>query len=74
MVEYDSRLFKKKREILGLTRQQLGKECKLTQTTIYNVEIGITKKPSTVLLIGLVLDWLADEQGKLNEFYILESK
>lgn len=74
MAEYDPLLFVAKRKILKLTREQLAKECKLTQMTIYNIETGKTHVPSTILLIGLVLDWLADEQGKLNEFYVLESK
>ncbi len=73
-MEYDPLLFAAKRKILKLTRKQLAERCKLTQTTIYNIETGKTNVPSTILLIGLVLDWFADEQGKLNEFYILESK
>jgi len=75
MVEYDPKLFKKKREILGLTQQQLGDECHLTRITIYNAETrSANVAHSSILLIGLVLDWLADEQGKLDEFYILEGE
>lgn len=72
MIEYDPKLFKKKRKILGLTRQQLADTCHLSRATIYNIESGRSQASSSILLIGLVLDWIADEQNKLEVFYILE--
>lgn len=72
MPEYNPELFQAKRNLLGMTAEELAKECKVTRQTITNVEIGKTRKPVTVLFIGLVLDILADEQGKLDAFYELE--
>lgn len=74
MIDYNPALFEKKRELLGLSRKQLADECKLTRATIRNIETQASSSASTALLVGLVLDWLADEQGKLDEFYILESE
>lgn len=75
MIDYNPALFEKKRELLGLTRKQLADECKVAVGTIYNIEAQPSKSTASItLLIGLVLDWLADEQGKLDEFYILEGE
>lgn len=69
---YDPKLFKKKRKILEISAEKLAEECKLTRMTINNVETGRTNNPSTILLIGLVLDVLADEAGMMDVFYEIE--
>lgn len=74
MIDYNPALFEKKREILGLSRKQLADECKVTRATIRNIETQTAGSAASTLLVGLVLDWLADEQGKLDEFYILEGE
>jgi len=71
-LDYNPKLFKKKREALGITQSELAEQCKLTRMTIYNVEKGKTDSPATVLLIGLVLDILADDAGMMNVFYEIE--
>lgn len=70
--EYDPKLFKKKREVLGINATELAEQCKLAFTTIYNVEAGRSTCQSTILLIGLVLDILADEAGMMDVFYEIE--
>lgn len=74
MIDYNPALFIKKRKLLGLTQKQLADKCNLTGATIHNIEAKASGSPASILLIGLVLDWLADEQGKLDEFYILEGE
>ena len=70
--DYNPKLFKKKRAILGIKASELAEQCKLTKATISNVETGRTNNPSTILLIGLVLDILADEAGMMDAFYEIE--
>lgn len=70
--EYDFKLFKKKRKVLGITALELAEQCKLTRQTIYNIETGRSDNQSTILLIGLVLDILADEAGMMDVFYEIE--
>lgn len=72
MIKYDHRLFKAKRKLLGITQEELAKECLVTKATIINVEGRNTHYRSTTLLVGLVLDWIADEKGMLEAFYALE--
>lgn len=72
---YDWRLFKAKREMLGMTQQEFADKCRLGQPTISNIERGRYSKQRgthTCLLVGLVLDALAYEQGKMEEIYQIE--
>lgn len=71
--EYDQSLFKQKRELLGLSIGDLAEACHLSKQTMYNLENNKKMSRSTILLIGLVLDILADDQGKLVDFYSLEN-
>lgn len=73
MIKYDHRLFKAKRKILGLTQEELAKQCLVSTATISNIESKNTHYSSTALLVGLVLDWIADEKGMLDAFYKLEA-
>lgn len=73
--DYDWRLFKTKRETLGLNQTELAEKCGLGQPTVSAIERGEYAKKRgvhTVLLVGLVLDALADEQGKMEDIYQIE--
>lgn len=74
MVDYNPALFKQKREILGLSQKQLADECCLSVMTIHNVETKNHVYPSTNLLVGLVLDIIATQQGKRDAFSALEGE
>lgn len=75
VVDYDWRLFKSKREMLGLTQTEFAEKCGLSQPTVSAIERGDYAKKRgvhTILLVGLVLDAVADEQGKMEDIYQLE--
>ena len=75
VVDYDPTLFKAKREMLGLNQTEFAEKCGLSQPTISVIESGKYTKPRgihTLLLVGLVLDALADEQGKMEDIYQIE--
>ena len=57
---YDQSLLRPKRILLSLSTGELSEHCGLTRQTIRNIEKGRSKNPSTILLIGLVLDILAE--------------
>ena len=73
MIDYDPKLFRIKRHVLGLSQGQLAKECRISRPTISMVERNQSLTPSTILLIGMVLDNIADEKGMLETFYALEA-
>lgn len=75
VVDYDPTLFKAKREMLGLNQTEFAEKCGLSQPTISAIEKGHYAKQRsihTLLLVGLVLDALADEQGKMEDIYQIE--
>ncbi len=74
MIDYDPKLFRIKRHILGLSQEQLANKCRITRPTISTVERNKNLTPSTILLIGMVLDNIADEKGVLETFYALEGE
>ena len=73
MIDYDPKLFRIKRNVLGLSQDQLAKECRVSRPTISMVERNQSLTPSTILLIGMVLDNIADEKGMLETFYAIEA-
>ena len=62
MKTYNPALFKFKRQILGLTSDELARECFVSRQTISAIENGRNKSKSMILLIGLVLDIKASEK------------
>lgn len=68
---YEAWAFKQKRKLLGLSVAELANHCKLSKVTIYNVENGKCIIPSTILLIGLVLDTLATDE-QIEIFRLIE--
>lgn len=59
----DRELFKRKRIFLGLSQQQLAKECNLSQGTISALENGYYASPITITRVGNVLNRIAKEKG-----------
>lgn len=75
VVDYDWRLFESKRKMLGLTQTEFSEKCGLSQPTVSAIEHGKYAKQRgihTILLVGLVLDVLAEEQGKMEDIYQIE--
>ena len=71
-ISYDPTLFKKKRETLGLTRKELASACNLSVQTLYNIEYGKRLHKSTILLVGLILDAIADDNDMMDDIYEIE--
>lgn len=71
---YDPKLFKKKRNLLGLSQQQLAQETNVSQSTISGLENGIScGAPVTITHIGNALTAIAEKKGMLDVFYALEA-
>ena len=61
--EYDTKLFKYQRRVLGVSMRKLADICRCDEKTIMNVENGTCGRETTIIIIGLALDGLAEEQG-----------
>lgn len=61
--EYDTKLFKFKRRVLGVSVRELADICKCDDKTILNIENGVPARETTIIVVGLALDGLAEEQG-----------
>lgn len=70
---YDQKLFKRKRNLLGLSQQQLAQEANISQATISAVENGFScASPVTITHIGQTLNTIAEKKGLLEEFHKIE--
>lgn len=75
--EYDPTLFRAKRQILGFTQTQLADKCGLGQATIVGIENGSydgKRSRHTILLVGLVIDALAEMADKMDDIYAIERR
>lgn len=61
--KYDTKLFEYQRRVLGLSRQELADVCRCSAQTITCVEKGTRRNEQTIIVIGLALEGLAEEQG-----------
>ena len=73
--DYDPKLFRIKRNVLGLTMEELATASRTTRQTVGNIERGRVKNGPSVILIGLALDGYAQEKCEhyVNLFERLES-
>ena len=70
--DYDPKLFKIKRKVCQVSTNELADICHMTRQTICNVESGRSGNQSTIILIGLALDGLAEEQSIQHVFDAIE--
>ena len=61
--KYDTKLFEYQRRVLGLSRKELADVCRCSEQTIMFVEKGTRRNEQTIIVIGLALEGLAEEQG-----------
>lgn len=60
--KYDAKLFKYQRRVLGVSIRELADVCRCDVKTIMNAENGTCARESTIIVIGLALEGLAEEQ------------
>lgn len=70
--EYDPKLFKIKRRVLGLTCEDLAKICRTTRQTVSNIDAGRSKSRSIITFLGYTMDMIAEEKGFSEVFRIIE--
>lgn len=70
--DYDYRLFPLKRKILRKSQKDIAKLCKVNENTIARIEKGENRSETTITMIGIALDILAEENGKEKWFKRME--
>lgn len=65
--EYKQEGFGDARKVLGLSQQELADICRTTRQTLSAIENGQRAMSSTVIVVGLALEGVAEEQGWRKE-------
>ena len=73
--DYNPDIFRMKRKVLEISASKLAKICKVSRQTIHRIEREGNDYgcESTILLIGLVLDKIAEERGLTSVFESMEN-
>jgi transcriptional regulator with XRE-family HTH domain len=70
--KYDRTLFPLKRKILRKSQKDIAELCDVSENTIARVEKGANRSETTIAMIGIALDVLADKKGKSEWFKRME--